>query len=252
MTALAGRKPDWLRVRFPTGGGYERLRDLMREQELHTVCEEARCPNIGDCWNRGTATFMILGDTCTRACGFCAVTTGRPGELDHGEPKRVALAVERMGLRHAVITSVNRDDVSDGGAGIFAETIRWTRRLSPGTTIEVVGPALAEPRVGVTDLEGRYRITGLPPGTYAVTLRLPGFGSAFRDGVVVGAGLAPRVDAELVVGEMDYLGDGVDLDARGPAGSGGAIALECMFLPSGAIVNCRRVDVVGQLSPHWR
>ena len=140
MTALAGRKPDWLRVRFPTGGGYERLRDLMREQELHTVCEEARCPNIGDCWNRGTATFMILGDTCTRACGFCAVTSGRPGELDRGEPKRVALAVQRMGLRHAVITSVNRDDVSDGGAGIFAETIRWTRRLSPGTTIEVLIP----------------------------------------------------------------------------------------------------------------
>ena len=140
VTALAGRKPDWLRVRFPMGGGYERLRDLMREQELHTVCEEARCPNIGDCWNRGTATFMILGDTCTRACGFCAVTTGRPGELDRGEPKRVALAVQRMGLRHAVITSVNRDDVSDGGAGIFAETIRWTRRLSPGTTIEVLIP----------------------------------------------------------------------------------------------------------------
>ena len=136
----AARKPDWLRVRFPTGGGYERLRDLMREQELHTVCEEARCPNIGDCWNRGTATFMILGDTCTRSCGFCAVTTGRPGELDLGEPKRVALAVQRMGLRHAVITSVNRDDVADGGASIFAETIRWTRRLSPGTTIEVLIP----------------------------------------------------------------------------------------------------------------
>ena len=136
----AARKPDWLRVRFPTGGGYERLRDLMREQELHTVCEEARCPNIGDCWNRGTATFMILGDTCTRSCGFCAVTTGRPGELDLGEPKRVALAVQRMGLRHAVITSVNRDDVPDGGAGVFAETIRWTRLLSPGTTIEVLIP----------------------------------------------------------------------------------------------------------------
>ena len=136
----AARKPDWLRVRFPTGGGYERLRDLMREQELHTVCEEARCPNIGDCWNRGTATFMILGDTCTRSCGFCAVTTGRPGALDLGEPKRVALAVQRMGLRHAVITSVNRDDVADGGASLFAETIRWTRRLSPGTTIEVLIP----------------------------------------------------------------------------------------------------------------
>ena len=138
--SVAARKPDWLRVRFPTGGGYERLRDLMREQELHTVCEEARCPNIGDCWNRGTATFMILGDTCTRSCGFCAVTTGRPGALDLGEPKRVALAVQRMGLRHAVITSVNRDDVPDGGAAIFAETIRWTRRLSPGTTIEVLIP----------------------------------------------------------------------------------------------------------------
>ncbi len=140
MTAMTGRKPDWLRVRFPVGGGYERLRDLMREQELHTVCEEARCPNIGDCWNRGTATFMILGDTCTRSCGFCAVTTGRPGELDLGEPKRVAFAIQKMDLRHAVITSVNRDDVSDGGAGIFAETIRWTRRLSPGTTIEVLIP----------------------------------------------------------------------------------------------------------------
>ena len=137
---MTGRKPDWLRVRFPTGGGYERLRDLMREQALHTVCEEARCPNIGDCWNRGTATFMILGDVCTRSCGFCAVTTGRPGELDRGEPKRVALAIQRMGLRHAVITSVNRDDVPDGGAAIFAETIRWTRRLSPGVTIEVLIP----------------------------------------------------------------------------------------------------------------
>ncbi len=140
MASPMAHKPDWLRVRFPTGGRYERLRDLMREQELHTVCEEARCPNIGDCWNRGTATFMILGDTCTRSCGFCAVTTGRPEALDLGEPRRVALAIQRMGLRHAVITSVNRDDVEDGGASIFAETIHWTRRLSPGTTIEVLIP----------------------------------------------------------------------------------------------------------------
>jgi lipoic acid synthetase len=112
----------------------------MRSQELHTVCEEARCPNIGECWSRGTATFMILGDTCTRSCGFCAVKTGRPGTVDTGEPRRVALAIQRMGLRHAVITSVNRDELPDGGAGIFAETIRWTRRLSPGTTIEVLIP----------------------------------------------------------------------------------------------------------------
>ena len=133
-------KPEWLKVRFPMGPNYGRLRDLMRAKDLHTVCEEARCPNIGDCWNRGTATFMILGDTCTRSCGFCAVKTGRPGTLDLGEPLRVATAIQQMGLRHAVITSVNRDELDDGGANIFAETIRWTRRLSPETTIEVLIP----------------------------------------------------------------------------------------------------------------
>lgn len=133
-------RPPWLKVRFQSGGNYERLRVLMRDQGLHTVCEEARCPNIGDCWSRGTATFMILGDTCTRSCGFCAIATGRPGTLDRGEPARVALAIQQMGLRHAVITSVNRDELPDGGAEMFAETIRWTRRLSPGTTIEVLIP----------------------------------------------------------------------------------------------------------------
>ena len=127
-------------MRFPAGPNYGRLQELMRSKELHTVCEEARCPNIGDCWNRGTATFMILGDTCTRSCGFCAVKTGRPGTLDLGEPERVAVAVQRMNLRHAVITSVNRDELPDGGAAIFAETIRAVRRNSPGTTIEVLIP----------------------------------------------------------------------------------------------------------------
>jgi lipoic acid synthetase len=112
----------------------------MRAKELHTVCEEARCPNIGDCWSRGTATFMILGDTCTRSCGFCAVKTGRPGTLDRGEPARVGLAVQQMGLRHAVVTSVNRDELADGGAEMFAETIRWIRKLSPRTTVEVLIP----------------------------------------------------------------------------------------------------------------
>jgi len=143
-------RPPWLKVRFPAGGNYERLRGLMREQELHTVCEEARCPNIGDCWSRGTATFMILGDTCTRSCGFCAVKTGRPGTLDTAEPRRVAQAIQRMGLRHAVITSVNRDELADGGAGIFAETIRWTRRLSPHTTIEVLIPDFKGDRAALT------------------------------------------------------------------------------------------------------
>jgi lipoic acid synthetase len=133
-------RPPWLKVRFPASPNFARLQGLMRESGLHTVCEEARCPNIGECWGRGTATFMILGDTCTRSCGFCAVKTGRPLGLDTDEPRRVALAIQRMGLRHAVITSVNRDELPDGGAGIFAETIRWTRRLSPGTTIEVLIP----------------------------------------------------------------------------------------------------------------
>lgn len=133
-------RPPWLKVRFPTGPQYRRLETLMREQSLHTVCEEAHCPNIGDCWSRGTATFMILGDTCTRSCGFCAVKTGRPGALDRGEPRRVALAIQQMELRHAVITSVDRDELELGGADIFADTIKWTRRLSPDTTIEVLIP----------------------------------------------------------------------------------------------------------------
>jgi lipoic acid synthetase len=135
------RKPDWLKVRFPGGPNYLRLKSLMREQSLHTVCEEAHCPNMGECWEAGTATFMILGDVCTRACGFCAVTSGRPdGPPDPNEPKRVAYAVAQMGLTHAVVTSVNRDDQPDGGAAIFAETIRWIRRLSPGTSVEVLIP----------------------------------------------------------------------------------------------------------------
>lgn len=133
-------RPPWLSVRFRSGGEYERVRQVVRQGSLHTVCEEARCPNIGECWGRGTATFMILGDVCTRSCGFCAVKTGRPQGLDRDEPRRVALAVQRMGLRHAVITSVNRDELPDGGASIFADTIRWIRRLCPGTTVEVLIP----------------------------------------------------------------------------------------------------------------
>ena len=133
-------KPEWLKVRFPGGPEYLRLKGLMRERRLHTVCEEARCPNIGECWEAGTATFMILGDTCTRACAFCAIKSGRPLPLDTGEPLRVAQAVRRMGVRHAVVTSVNRDDEPDGGAAVFAATIRWIRRLSPGTSVEVLIP----------------------------------------------------------------------------------------------------------------
>jgi len=132
--------PPWIRVRVTEGENFKDLKQMVRSGRLHTVCEEARCPNIYDCWNRRTATFMILGDVCTRACRFCAVTSGRPTELDLGEPLRVAESVAELGLKHAVITSVDRDDLLDGGAGIFARTIRAIRRHSPGTTIEVLTP----------------------------------------------------------------------------------------------------------------
>ena len=134
------RLPEWFRVPAPGSAGYRALKDLMRGLNLHTVCESARCPNIGECWNSGTATFMILGDVCTRSCGFCAVKTGRPEGLDTEEPQRVAEAVQTMGLRHAVVTSVNRDELPDGGARIFAETICAIRRLCQNTKVEVLIP----------------------------------------------------------------------------------------------------------------
>jgi len=133
-------KPAWLKVRAPGSENYLRLKGVMKELRLHTVCEEARCPNIGECWHHGTATFMILGDVCTRACTYCAVAHGKPHELDRAEPARVADAIDRMALRHAVITSVDRDDLADGGAFIFAETIRRTRERVPGCRIEVLIP----------------------------------------------------------------------------------------------------------------
>ena len=133
-------KPEWLKVRAPGSENYLRLRGLMRELKLHTVCEEAHCPNIGECWHHGTAKFMILGDVCTRACAYCAVAHGRPGALDPGEPARVAGAIAAMALRHAVITSVDRDDLVDGGASAFAATIRETRTQVPACRIEVLIP----------------------------------------------------------------------------------------------------------------
>jgi lipoic acid synthetase len=134
-------RPDWLRVRFLGGERYQDLKRIMRTLDLHTVCESARCPNMGECWEHGTATFMILGDICTRACGFCAVPSGKPvGPPDELEPVRVAEAVARMGLRYAVVTSVNRDDQVDGGAGIFARTIEEIRGRVPGCKVEVLIP----------------------------------------------------------------------------------------------------------------
>jgi lipoyl synthase len=133
-------KPPWLKVRAPGSPNYLRLKFLMRDLGLHTVCEEARCPNIGECWNHGTATFMILGDVCTRACTYCAVAHGRPSEVDRAEPERVATAIDTLGLSYVVITSVDRDDLDDGGASIFAETIRETRSRLPECRIEVLIP----------------------------------------------------------------------------------------------------------------
>lgn len=135
-----GRKPAWLKARALGTGEYTNLKRLMRAKTLHTVCEEAHCPNMGECWGQGTATFMILGDICTRSCSYCAVTTGMPAGLDEEEPVRVAEAVRAIALRHVVITSVNRDDLPDGGANIFAETIRKIRELAPGCSVEVLTP----------------------------------------------------------------------------------------------------------------
>ena len=134
------RKPDWIRVKAPTGKAYAETRDIMRENRLVTVCEEAGCPNVGECWSQGHATMMIMGEICTRGCTFCNVATGRPDTLDVFEPGRVAEAVKKLGLNHVVITSVDRDDIEDGGADHFAQTIRAIRHRSPGTTIEILTP----------------------------------------------------------------------------------------------------------------
>ena len=136
-----GKRPEWLRVKLPYGETYKNVSDIVEEHDLHTVCQSARCPNMGECWSAGTATFMILGNVCTRSCGFCAVKTGRPDAgLDWDEPNRVAEAVRKMGIQHAVITSVNRDERGDGGAPIFAETIHKIRDKNPGCTVEVLTP----------------------------------------------------------------------------------------------------------------
>ena len=140
------RHPPWIKAKIPAGPNYADLKGLMRDLNLHTVCEEARCPNIGECWEHRTATFMILGDVCTRRCMFCAVTKGKPTHVDHDEPRRLGEAVGYLKLKHVVITSVNRDDLSDGGASVFAACIEASRRHSPGCTVEVLIP----------DLEGNW------------------------------------------------------------------------------------------------
>lgn len=142
-SSLTGRKPSWLKMKMPAGQGYADLLKLVNDKKLHTVCQSAKCPNMGECWAAGTATLMILGDVCTRACGFCHIATGRPPTLDLDEPRRVGDAVATMKLGHCVITSVNRDELPDGGAQVWAETIRQIRAKSPGTSVEVLIPDFA-------------------------------------------------------------------------------------------------------------
>ena len=203
-------KPEWLKVRAPGSPGYLRLKGLMREQGLHTVCEEAHCPNIGDCWHHGTATFMILGDVCTRACGFCAVQHGKPAGLDLDEPARVAEAVRSMALRYVVITSVDRDDLEDGGASIFAGTIRLIRAARPECRVEVLIPDFrgSEPSLRTvldagpdvlnhnTETVPRLYRYARPGGRYPRTLELLGRARAWaphiatKSGIMVGLGEA--------------------------------------------------------------
>lgn len=137
------KKPKWLRVKLPTGENYRKVRSLVDEHKLHTICESGSCPNMGECWGEGTATFMILGNICTRSCGFCAVKTGRPDDVDIYEPGKIAHSVKTMGVKHAVITSVDRDDLKDGGSEIWVQTVKAVRNQSPGTTMETLIPDFA-------------------------------------------------------------------------------------------------------------
>ena len=202
------KKPAWIRVKAPSGRGYAQTRDIVREHGLHTVCEEAGCPNIGECWEKSHATMMIMGDTCTRACAFCNVRTGLPGRLDAAEPGNVARAVEKLGLAHVVITSVDRDDLDDGGAAHFAATVRAIRARAPGTTIEILTPDFlrkagaietvmeAPPDVFNHNLETvpRLYLAVRPGARYYVSLRLLARvkemdpGAFTKSGLMVGLG----------------------------------------------------------------
>jgi lipoic acid synthetase len=197
------RKPDWLKVRAPGGSNYRRLKTLMRGGELHSVCEEAHCPNIGECWEAGTATFLIMGDICTRNCPYCAIAHGRPEELDEDEPRRVAEAVARLELNHVVVTSVDRDDLPDGGAWIFAEVIREIRERLPDCSIEVLTPDFrgdrrairrvieAGPEIFNHNMETVRRMhrTARPGGRYDRSLQVLADARGMDDDVLIKTGI---------------------------------------------------------------
>lgn len=223
-----GRKPGWLRARAPGTGEYVNLKRLMRAKTLHTVCEEAHCPNMGECWGHGTATFMILGDVCTRSCSYCAVTTGMPAGPDEEEPLRVAEAVKAMSLKHTVITSVNRDDLADGGASVFAETIRQIRAVALGCSVEVLTPDFkgdlgavdvvveARPEIFSHNLETVQRLYRFirPGGRYERALKILAHAKDVaphgltKSGVICGMG---ETRDELLQAMRDLAGVGIEI-----------------------------------------
>lgn len=217
------RRPEWLKVKIPGGEGYHEIKRLVDQSRLHTVCEEARCPNIAECWSRRSATFMILGDVCTRSCGFCAVKTGRPVWLDEDEPRRVAEAVATLNLRHAVITSVNRDELPDGGAAIFAATIRAIRTQLPACSIEVLIPDFkgneaalrtvldAQPEIlnhNVETIARLYRRVR-PQANYRQSLELleraKKFGAVTKSGFMLGLG-ETITEAKVLLNDLQMTG----------------------------------------------
>ncbi len=220
------KKPDWLKVKLPIGEEYRKVRNLVSENKLHTICESGNCPNMGECWGAGTATFMILGNVCTRSCGFCAVATGRPSAVDKDEPMRVANSVRLMKVKHCVVTSVDRDDLKDGGSIIWVETIRTIRELSPGTTLETLIPDFAgkwenlqrvideKPEVISHNLETVRRLTkqvrvqAKYDRSLEVLKRIKESGVRTKSGVMLGLG---ETDEEVLETMDDLIKSGVDI-----------------------------------------
>ncbi|MEY3844748.1 MAG: lipoyl synthase [Bacteroidota bacterium] len=226
QTNIRIKKPKWLRVKLPTGENYRTVRGLVDQHKLHTICESGSCPNMGECWGEGTATFMILGNICTRSCGFCAVQTGKPEEVDEFEPGRVANSVKIMGVKHAVVTSVDRDDLKDGGAGIWAQTVRAIRQQSPGTTLETLIPDFAgkwenlqvlidvAPEIVSHNLETvrrltkQVRIQAKYDRSLEVLFRLKKGGMRTKSGVMLGLG---ETEDEVIETMEDLRAVGVDI-----------------------------------------
>lgn len=220
------KKPNWLRVKLPIGENYRKVRALVDEHKLHTICESGSCPNMGECWGEGTATFMILGNICTRSCGFCAVQTGKPEAIDEFEPGKVAHSIKTMGIKHAVITSVDRDDLKDGGSGIWVQTVKAVRHQSPGTTMETLIPDFAgkwenlqqiidvAPEIVSHNLETvrrltkQVRIQAKYDRSLEVLFRLKKGGMRTKSGVMLGLG---ETDEEVIETMEDLRAVGVDI-----------------------------------------